>query len=113
MSPSYALSPGVNRPFEAQGGLFRDEAIMLLRRFYVQENERGVCFYFFLTSIPRRSPPLFFGRFVVCRPDKMGLLTNDLHVLVYMKIAPEPRPKKNRELVTAILPLSKDSLDTV
>lgn len=42
MSLSYALSPGVNRPFEAQGGLFRDEAIMLLRRFYVQENERGV-----------------------------------------------------------------------
>lgn len=67
MSPSYVLSPGVNRPFEAQGGLFRDEAIMLLRRFYVQENERGVCFLCFLPTSLAASPPLFFGRVVVCR----------------------------------------------
>lgn len=42
MSLCHVLSPGVNRPFEAQGGIFRDEAIMLLRRFYTQENDRGV-----------------------------------------------------------------------
>lgn len=28
-------------PFEVYGGLFREEAIMLLRRFYVQENGKG------------------------------------------------------------------------
>lgn len=33
--------PGVDRPFGVFGGLFREEAIMLLRRFYVQENEKG------------------------------------------------------------------------
>lgn len=68
MSLSYVLSPGVNRPFEAQGGLFRDEAIMLLRRFYVQENERGVCFFLFFLSKYQAAPTrLFFGRVVVCR----------------------------------------------
>lgn len=46
-------------------------------------------------------------------PDEMKLLANYLHRLVYMKLAPEPRPKKNRELVTDILPVTKDSLDTV
>lgn len=25
------------------GGIFREEAIMLLRKFYVQENEKGAC----------------------------------------------------------------------
>lgn len=64
------LSPGVNRPFEAQGGIFREEAIMLLRRFYVQENERGVCLnffssFFFLFAKPRgTSPPPFFSGWV-------------------------------------------------
>lgn len=64
----------MNRPFEAQGGLFRDEAIMLLRRFYVQENEKGVCFSFFVSFFLKKStspaapPPLFFpGGVVVCR----------------------------------------------
>ncbi|QIW95159.1 hypothetical protein AMS68_000677 [Peltaster fructicola] len=52
--------PGVDPPFNVYGGLFREEAIMLLRRFYVQENEK----------------------------------------------APEPKPKKNRELKTAILPVN-------
>lgn len=33
--------PGVDRPYRVYGGLFREEAIMLLRRFYVQENEKG------------------------------------------------------------------------
>ncbi|KAL2038712.1 hypothetical protein N7G274_008470 [Stereocaulon virgatum] len=32
---------GVDKPFPAYGGLFREEAIMLLRRFYVQENEKA------------------------------------------------------------------------
>ena len=32
----------VDPPFPVYGGLFREEAIMLLRRFYVQENEKGL-----------------------------------------------------------------------
>jgi tRNA-specific adenosine deaminase 2 len=37
--------PSVDPGFEVFGGLFREEAIMLLRRFYVQENEKGMfCF---------------------------------------------------------------------
>lgn len=31
----------VDPPYPVYGGLFREEAIMLLRRFYVQENEKG------------------------------------------------------------------------
>ena len=31
----------MDKPFHVYGGLFREEAIMLLRRFYVQENEKG------------------------------------------------------------------------
>ena len=34
-------SPSVDLPYIAQGGIFRENAIMLLRRFYVQENEKG------------------------------------------------------------------------
>lgn len=34
-------SPNVNPPYPAHGGIYREEAIMLLRRFYVQENEKG------------------------------------------------------------------------
>lgn len=39
--------PGIDPPFHVYGGLFREEAIMLLRRFYVQENEKGM-----LTVVP-------------------------------------------------------------
>ncbi|KAF7194811.1 tRNA-specific adenosine deaminase subunit tad2 [Pseudocercospora fuligena] len=52
--------PGIDSTFPCYGGLFREEAIMLLRRFYVQENEK----------------------------------------------APDPKPKKNRELKTEILPVT-------
>jgi tRNA-specific adenosine deaminase 2 len=34
---------GPEKGFEVSGGWLREEAIMLLRRFYVQENGRGVC----------------------------------------------------------------------
>ncbi len=34
-------SPGVDQPYPVFGGFFREEAILLLRRFYVQENEKG------------------------------------------------------------------------
>ena len=34
-------SQSIDSPYSVYGGIFRDEAIMLLRRFYVQENERG------------------------------------------------------------------------
>ncbi|PGH29354.1 tRNA-specific adenosine deaminase 2 [[Emmonsia] crescens] len=33
--------PGIDPPYGLTGGLFRKEAIMLLRRFYIQENERA------------------------------------------------------------------------
>ena len=34
-------SPNVDPPYPVRGGIFREEAIMLLRRFYVKENEKG------------------------------------------------------------------------
>ncbi|KAL8798823.1 MAG: hypothetical protein Q9182_006367 [Xanthomendoza sp. 2 TL-2023] len=33
--------PGVDRPLATHGGLLREEAILLLRRFYVQENKKA------------------------------------------------------------------------
>jgi tRNA-specific adenosine deaminase 2 len=33
--------PSVDLPYPVYGGLFREEAIMLLRKFYVQENNKG------------------------------------------------------------------------
>ncbi|GAB7323726.1 hypothetical protein MBLNU13_g07192t1 [Cladosporium sp. NU13] len=57
------MDEGVDPPYPVYGGLFREEAIMLLRRFYVQENDK----------------------------------------------APEPKPKKNRELKTEILPVGVPS----
>jgi tRNA-specific adenosine deaminase 2 len=54
-----AHSPSIDEGYPVYGGLFREEAIMLLRRFYIQENDK----------------------------------------------APEPKPKKTRELKTEILPL--------
>lgn len=35
------LSPSVDKPYPVTGGIFREEAIMLLRKFYVQENEKA------------------------------------------------------------------------
>jgi tRNA-specific adenosine deaminase 2 len=34
-------SPSVDKPYPVYGGIFREEAIMLLRKFYVQENEKA------------------------------------------------------------------------
>lgn len=34
-------SPSVDKPYPVHGGIFREEAIMLLRKFYVQENEKA------------------------------------------------------------------------
>lgn len=53
------------------GGLFQKEAIMLLRRFYIQENEKG---------------------------QRLNRVT--LEPMLTFLIAPNPRPKKNRELNT-------------
>jgi len=33
--------PSVDKPYPVVGGIFREEAIMLLRKFYVQENEKA------------------------------------------------------------------------
>lgn len=35
-------SPSVDKPYPVVGGIFREEAIMLLRKFYVQENGKGM-----------------------------------------------------------------------
>jgi len=70
-------SPNVNNPYPAYGGLFREEAIMLLRRFYVQENEKGS---------------------IMCEPVQIV-------VLILLGLAPEPKPKKDRQLNTEIMPL--------
>lgn len=34
-------SPALDPPYPVYGGIFREEAIILLRRFYIQENEKG------------------------------------------------------------------------
>ena len=66
-------SPGVDRPYRAVGGIYRDEAIMLLRRFYLQENEKG-----------------------------MGEAFTTSDQTLILEVAPEPRPKKDRQLKTLI-----------
>ncbi|GAB1742710.1 hypothetical protein NU219Hw_g8422t1 [Hortaea werneckii] len=58
--------PGLDPAYPVYGGLYREEAIMLLRKFYVQENNK----------------------------------------------APDPKPKKNRELKTEILPVSTPQVNT-
>lgn len=71
-----STSPSVDPPTDVYGGLFREEAIMLLRRFYVQENDKGK----------------FFP--VICSTNWLTLL-----------LAPEPHRKANRELKTEIMPI--------
>lgn len=36
-----SISPSIDKPYPVTGGIFREEAIMLLRKFYVQENEKA------------------------------------------------------------------------
>lgn len=36
-------SSTIDPPYPVYGGIFHKEAIMLLRRFYIQENEKGIC----------------------------------------------------------------------
>lgn len=84
MSLWHVLSSGVNRPFEAQGGIFRDEAIMLLRRFYIQENGRGVCLncfliFFCVCKTPPRTFPHFF-KLGVC----LGQMRLNGWLIIYM-----------------------------
>ncbi|KAA6412823.1 MAG: trna-specific adenosine deaminase subunit tad2 [Lasallia pustulata] len=38
---SIHTNPSIDPPYPVYGGLFREEAIMLLRRFYVQENDKA------------------------------------------------------------------------
>lgn len=79
---------GVERGYPVYGGLFREEAIMLLRRFYVQENDKGAS----LDSIPSL--------------EAIGFVSLGNSSLTDCSLpAPEPKPKKNRELKTAILPV--------
>ena len=39
--------PSIDPPYPVYGGIFREEAIMLLRRFYVQENDKGILLSYF------------------------------------------------------------------
>jgi tRNA-specific adenosine deaminase 2 len=39
--------PGPEKGYPVSGGWLREEAIMLLRRFYVQQNEKGMCLFRF------------------------------------------------------------------
>ncbi|KAK0937244.1 tRNA(adenine34) deaminase [Friedmanniomyces endolithicus] len=78
--------PAVDAAYPVYGGLFREEAIMLLRKFYVQENAKGEIVA------------------LVCL------------VLVggadFETVAPDPKPKKNRELKTEILPIATPNIAT-
>lgn len=71
-------SPSVDAPYPVYGGLFREEAIMLLRRFYVQENEKGEL-------------------------DRIHVHPLSL---TFTSAAPMPQRKKHRELKTDILPVA-------
>lgn len=44
--------------YEVSGGWLREEAILLLRRFYVQENERGIVFFQYIPSVFKKSKQL-------------------------------------------------------
>lgn len=65
------ISPSIDRSYPSYGGLFQKEAIMLLRRFYIQENSNGNC---------------------VLHTSRICIANSAL--------APNPRPKRNRELKT-------------
>lgn len=64
-------SENVDPPYTVYGGLFQQDAIMLLRRFYIQENGNGM--------------------------DHLKVLETGLS-LTDDDTAPEPKSKKNREL---------------
>jgi hypothetical protein len=66
----------VDPPYPSYGGLFKEEAVMMLRRFYIQENERGKW------EASRA--------FLLCKTHGC-----DADVCI---IAPENLSKKNREL---------------
>lgn len=78
--------PSVDPPYPVYGGLFREEAIMLLRKFYVQENNKGESIETSGTCFPR--------------------------FMTDARLAPDPKPKKNRELKTEILPISTPQIAT-
>jgi tRNA-specific adenosine deaminase 2 len=63
-------SPGIDPTYPVTGGIMREEAIMMLRKFYIQENEKGQML-FMITVLGANGTA-----------------------------APNPRPKKNRELRT-------------
>ena len=84
----------VDKGFPVFGGLYREEAIMLLRRFYVQENGKGMS----LPSLSNSHPPPLS----LFKPSKEETSAN---VSIHPPTAPDPKPKKNRELKTEILPV--------
>ena len=71
--------------YESKGGILREEAIMLLRRFYVQENDKGA-----------------YGKAEI----------QDAVILI-LEIAPEPRVKKNRVLKEEVLPIAESKVKNI
>jgi len=82
-------------PYEAVQGYLRDGSIMILRKFYLTENNNGVSLVPF--------------RVAACPPIELSLLLllTDCAVCV---VAPTPRSKANRVLKTAIPPVNVKSL---
>lgn len=74
------FSRDFDRPFAARGGWLREEAIMLLRQFYVQENQKG---WFYSARN---------------------------HRILSDSPAPDPRVKKSRELKTEIAPVTLNAV---
>jgi tRNA-specific adenosine deaminase 2 len=79
-------SPSIDRPYPVTGGIFREEAIMLLRKFYVQENEKA--------PEPKQKKT---------RELKTEILPMDIHA---------PKSTPSPALPTPTLPLSKSAAPT-
>ena len=69
-------------PYEATSGYLREEAIMVLRRFYITENTNGNSYI------------------IYCSGSKFDFIA--------IFIAPKPKSKANRVLKTEVLPAKKD-----
>ena len=97
---TYSLKHPKHPSYKAIGGIGREAAIMILRRFYMTENKNGIYELLFCVSL---FLPLFFLPFVL-----HGMLTFFSFSLFcsiicpLMMLAPVPKSKTNRVLKTAI-----------
>ena len=97
---TYSLKHPKHPSYKAIGGIGREAAIMILRRFYMTENKNGIYELLFCVTL---FLPLFFLPFVL-----HGMLTFFSFSLFcsiicpLMMLAPVPKSKTNRVLKTAI-----------